>query len=351
MKQATPELLSLINGIISGVSASDFSSDFGVDFGGSFPQLFDFDLYTILPKAAPTADFGSDFGSDFGTLQARSALYFTNADFDISWGGITYRSDGIRIDQNDSKVTAHWKVGIDSDQWTVVVMPRLIDIMTGQEFPDTIGEIPWLNAAQAGFLDAADFQVDRAYFAFMPSWPMPPGGAAPVGVISGIFAGVIGEVDTTNSACTLIVNDYRSLFSQQMPRHVFQGECRHTLFDTGCTLSSGAFSRNGQTIGGSTVVSIAQNLSAPMLPAGTGTWVLGTIKFNSGLNSGLARMINGWNGPGQPFTLLDPLPNPVQSGDSFTVTPGCNKTQAACAAFGNSLNFGGFPYIPAPETA
>jgi hypothetical protein len=34
------------------------------------------------------------------------------------------------------------------------------------------------------------------------------------------------------------------------------------------------------------------------------------------------------------------------------VYPGCDKTQATCQnTFGNILNFGGFTYIPAAETA
>lgn len=354
MKQASPDLLALINAVVSGDPSpgGDFGPDFGPDFAGfSIAQIFDFDLYTITPVGGlPLGDFNADFNADFSS-SSQAGLFFTTADFDIRWNGITYKSGGIRIDEKSSKVQAHWKVGIDSDQWTVVVMPRPVDIMTGTAFPDTIGGVPWLNAVQAGLLDAADVQVDRAYFARMPTWPMPSGGAVPLGVISGIFAGVVGEVDTTNTIATLVFNDYRSLLSQQMPRHVFQGECRHTLFDTGCTLLAGAFTKNGTALGGSTQVSIAQNMPTPVLAGGAGTYVLGSITFNTGQNVGLTRMINGWNGPGQPFTLLDPFPNPVQSGDSFTVTPGCNKTQAACAAFGNSLNFGGFPYIPAPETA
>lgn len=348
MKQATPALLELINAVIGG---NPCPSDIGGD-GVTPAQMFDFDLYTILPKAAVTGDFNSDFGPDFADVAA-TGLYFTTADFDIIWNGITYKSGGIRVDEKSSKVTAHWKVGIDSDSWTVVIMPRLTDLVTGQTFPDTIGGVPWINAAQAGLLDSADVQIDRAIFAFMPRWGIDigPSGAAPLGVIPGIFAGVVGEIDTTNAIVTMVLNDYRSLFSLQMPLHNYQAQCRHTLFDTGCTLSQGAFTQNGTALGGSTIDSIAQNLAAPILPGGTGTWILGSIQFVSGLNNGLIRMITGWDGPGQPFDLLDPFPNPINAGDAFVVSPGCNKTQSACTAFGNILNFGGQPFVPAVEAA
>jgi hypothetical protein len=356
MKQVTPALLSLINAVIEGTPyTAGFSSGFSSGFSAAPvgpAVMFDFDLYTILPKASVVADFNNDFNTDFADFAA-AGLSFTTADFDIAWNGVTFKSGGVRVDEKSSKVQAHWKVGIDSDTWTVVLMPRPVDLVTGQEFPDTIGGVPFINAVQAGLLDAADIQVDRAVFAFMPQWGLTigPTGAVPLGVIPGIFAGVVGEVDTTGAAVTLVVNDYRSLFSLQMPRHYFQGECRHTLFDVGCTLQSGAFSQNGTAVGGSSPTSIAQNLGTPALPGGAGTWVLGSITFNSGYNNGLTRMITGWGGPGQPFTLLDGFPNPVNAGDAFTVTPGCNKTQPSCNAFGNILNFGGFPYVPVPETA
>lgn len=338
MKQASDDLLALINGGAAGTA-----------------QMFDFDLYSITPSgtAILTAEDGTPLTDELGNPlvvdgSIISPIYFTTADFDILWGGVTYRSGGIRVDEQNSKVQAHWKVGIDSDQWTVVVMPRLVDVVSGATFPDTIGPLPWIQGAQGGLLDAADFQVDRAFFSSMPTWPMTPGGAVPTGVISGIFAGVVGHVDTTNLSVTVTVNDYRSLFATQMPRHYFQAQCRHTLFDVGCTLNADLFAVNGTTIGGSTLASIAQNLAAP---GGSGTYLLGTIKFTTGQNAGLWRMITGWNGVGQPFTLLDPFPFPVASGDAFTAYPGCNKTQAACTAFGNILNFGGQPYVPLPETA
>ena len=43
---------------------------------------------------------------------------------------------------------------------------------------------------------------------------------------------------------------------------------------------------------------------------------------------------------------------PVAPGDQFELLPGCDRTTATCAnIFNNAVNFGGFPYIPTPETA
>ncbi len=341
MKQVSVAVLNLVNAVILGspivttigdFSSFDFSSDFYLSSSTAAgpAQMVDFDCYTI-------------------TLASGTVLRLTTADFDISDGnGNTWSSTGVRIDERRSRVTAHWKTGLDTDTWVVVVMPRPVDPVTGETFPDKIGNVPWLQAAQGGVLDAADFQVDRAVFAAMPTWPMPPGGAVPVGFIPGIFAGVVAEVDTTEIAAVLSVNDYRSLLSIQMPLHFWSGTCRHTLFDVGCTLSAAAFMTTGAALGGTTVASIVNALP---VPAGSGTYVLGSIKFTSGLNAGFSRTITGWNGAGQPLTLLQPFPFPIASGDTFVAYPGCNKTVATCTAFANLANYGGQPYVPAPETA
>jgi hypothetical protein len=316
MKPVSAELLDLVNQTRAGTA-----------------QFFDFALVTITPVGA-----------------IGQVLRFTNADFDIVFGGNTWSSQSVRFDEKSSRALAHWKEGFDSDTWTLVTMPRALDPVTGQAFPDAIGGVPWLAACRGGVFDNADCQVDWALFSAMPTWPMaiPPRGAAPLDVVTGIFAGIVAEVDISDVAAILNVQDYRSLLSIQMPRNLFQGQCRHTLFDAGCQLAATGFRTAGTAIGGSTPAAIANTLGAP---GGSGTYVLGTITITSGFNRGFSRIITSWAGPGQPFGLMIPFPFAVVSGDTFTATPGCNKTQAACTAFANIPNFGGQPYVPTAETA
>ena len=324
MKTVSDALLALINSTIDGDASAS----------GAPANFQDFDCYTL-------------------TLASGRVLRLTNADFDISDGAGHAWTSAVRVDEAGSKTLAHWKVGFDADQWTLIVMPRPVDPVTGQAFPDTIGSVPWIQAAQGGALDAADFQVDRAVFATMPTWPMPPAGAVPVGFITGIFAGVVGAVDTTSTAVIITVQDYRQLLSIQMPKHFWQGQCRHTLFDIGCTanfttLPRASFATNGTAIGGSMPGSIENTLP---VPGGSGTYVQGSVMMTSGLNAGFSRTITGWSGAGGALKLLIPFPFAIVSGDTFTAYPGCAKTQAACAAFANSANFGGQAYVPTPETA
>jgi hypothetical protein len=267
--------------------------------------------------------------------------------------GFTYSCSGARIDQASSKTQAHFKIGLDTDTWTLTVMPRPFDPVTGATFPDTIGSVPWLQAANNGALDAADFQVDEAYFAAVPTWPMPAGGAVPV-ACRVIFAGTIAEVDVTNSVAILTVNDYRSLLANSAPDNFFQNTCRFTLFGVGCNASgnmnAASFAHNGTCTSASTQSSITASGGLPA-PSGSATYALGRIVFTSGLNNTFQRLIKSWDTIST-VALFNPLPFPVSAGDTFTVYPGCNKLLTTCQAFQPATamtNYGGQLNIPPPE--
>ena len=310
--------------------------------GGGTP-LVQFDLYTF-------------------TLQGGGQLLYTTADFPIFaadatiwqapkidgsgnlWtAGITW-APGV-IDSEGSKSTGHWKIGLDSDSWNVKIAPRALDPISGTTFPDTINGVPWLQAARSGALDNADLIVSRAYFSAMPTHPIPVAGLSPVGTLI-IFRGMVGQVDCSTSAAYVTANDYKSLLNQQMPRNLYQASCRHRLFDSRCTLSAGSFTGTGTAGVGSTRGNILATVSAP---GGSATYTLGTLTMTSGANSGFSRVVSHWGGGA--FTLLSPFPMDVAAGDTFSVTAGCDKSLATCAAFSNTVNFGGSPYVPIPEVS
>lgn len=66
----------------------------------------------------------------------------------------------------------------------------------------------------------------------------------------------------------MVVKSPLELLNIQMPRNVIQPGCRHTLFDTGCTLSAAAFTTSGACVAGSDVVNIKTNLAqaGPLSP-------------------------------------------------------------------------------------
>jgi hypothetical protein len=282
------------------------------------------------------------------TLFGGGTLAYTTAPFDILLAnGVTYQSSSVRIDDSDNKSQAHFKVGLDTDTWQVLLRPRSEDPVTLAAFPDQINGVPWLQAASAGALDAAQFLVKRAYFSPMPTYPVAPTGALPVGARN-LFAGVVASVDITTAAAVITANDFRELLTLQMPRNVYQVLCRHTLFDAGCGLNAADFVQSGTVQAGSTKSLIVTTLSAP--GGSSGTFALGVITFTSGLNATFSRTVRNTSGT-TTLNLFSPLPFPVSVGDGFDLYPGCDKRLPTCTAFGNLINNGAFPYIPAPETA
>lgn len=269
-------------------------------------------------------------------------IRLTDGDFDITDTTDTWDSGTVRIDKQESRATGRWKRGLDVDQWMATFLPRSVDSVTGDLFPDTINGSPWVSAARQGALDGATVYVDRAYFA---SWPQPYRAiGTPVGILR-IFAGRAAEVDVTDSEVIVTINDFRELLTTKMPRHVYQAQCRHTLYDAGCTLTPASFAVATMAIGGTTRSVLKSNVAGP---PGSATYTLGKIKMTSGLNSGFSRTVSQWT-PGS-FSLLNPLPFEVLPGDTFTAYAGCDRSLATCALFANTLNYGGQPYVPDSST-
>jgi len=77
----------------------------------------------------------------------------------------------------------------------------------------------------------------------------------------------------------------------------------------------------------------------------------GTILGTSGLNTGYTRTIGRLTDGSIYF--LKPWVFPVVPGsDYFQLLPGCDHTLTTCTnTFQNRARFGGFPYIPPPESA
>lgn len=314
------------------------------------------------------------------TTASGPVLRYAASPFDIAYGGNTWSSKQVRIDTEQAKANAHWKVGLDVDTWQAVFFPRLVDDETGATYPDVIGSIAWSAAVVGGALDAAVATVDRAYFPSpaistgegpflladgggetiladgggaiqadigVVAWRA--GAQTPTGVLR-IFAGRVAEVDLGRSSAVISINSHLELLNISMPRNLWQAPCRHRLFDSGCTLIASSYAASGTCAAGSTrYVLVDSGLGAP---SGSGTYTLGRVVMTSGNNSGFSRAVRSWDGTN--WTLIAPLPFTVGAGDTFTAYPGCNKQFTTCEAFQGSnafLNFGGAPYIPAPEAA
>lgn len=305
---------------------------------GTPRQFAYFDLYTFSTIGGPV-------------------LRYTTADMDISYTdslGVlnVWTSKQVRIGSTQNRALAHWKVGLDVDSWQIEIFPRSVDDLTGATYPDLIGSVPWLAALRAGALDAARVTVDRAFFP-LPLVPLFGGTVIqPLGVLR-LFAGRVAEADCSRSGAVLTFNSHLDLLNTLMPHNLYQSSCSHVLFDSGCQLDKNAFATS-HTI----LVNFDSNkmfrIAFFTVPGNTLTF--GRAVFTSGQNNGFSRGIRGENAnpaPGFMDILLNaPAPFTMQPGDTVTLYPGCDKSTAACSVdFNNLINFGGEPFIPAPEVA
>jgi hypothetical protein len=281
------------------------------------------------------------------TLVGGGLLLLTDAAFPISDGALTtWPANGPIVLDADSPQRAHWKCGLDVDTWALNLAPRVVDPLTNAAFPDKIGAQSMTAAIRAGILDGADVLIQRAFFpegSISASALVPTKGLVPTGFITA-FRGLVGPITIEVGRVAVQILDYRSLLSIQMPRNIYQAGCKHTLYDSGCKLSSAAFVKTGQVSSVSNRKNFATNTPAPN---GSGDYTLGRVTFTSGANAGLTRTIAIWDGANT-IELVSPFPYAIVVGDAVQQYPGCKKTIADCAAFANLVNFGGYPFIPPP---
>lgn len=274
------------------------------------------------------------------TLTSGYVLRYSSCPFNVVFGGNTWLSatatGSVVIDEaGDTGPRAHWTSDLEVGTWEVTVLPRPNDV---------IGNLPWLPAIRAGILNEATVSVDRGYIA---AWPAAAPGSTivPIGTVN-VFSGRVAEIDFGRSAVTINMNDPRELLAIDYPRNLYSASCRYALFDSQCSLSSSPFALNTTITSVTSQSNFAGNYSDP--PANY--YALGNVVFKSGLNAGLRMMVR--SSATSFVTLLAPMPFTIEPGDAITLFPGCDKTQATCQnKFNNLLNFGGFPYIPAAETA
>jgi uncharacterized phage protein (TIGR02218 family) len=212
-----------------------------------------------------------------------------------------------------------------------------LDIMVYPEPTDLIGGTPFLAAVWQGQLDGALLQLERV---FMPSY-----GDTSAGTVV-LFAGRVSDADCSRTAVDIKVRSHLELLNIQMPRRLWQSSCTHVFGDAMCQFSRASMQAGFACGAGSSPSAIATSVS----PSPPTLYDQGTITGLTGANAGASRTIRQLTG-GQVLVTLAFL-SPVAAGDQFELLPGCDRTLDTCTTvFNNLAHFGGFPFIPTPETA
>jgi len=161
-----------------------------------------------------------------------------------------------------------------------------------------------------------------------------------------LFAGRISDIDCSRTGIDLKCRSHLELLNIQMPRRLWQASCTHTFGDAMCQFDRSALQATFSAGPGSTQVQVATSLT----PIPANLYVQGTMAGLTGGNAGTSRAIANM-GDGWVYLKLAFL-SPVIVGDQFQLLPGCDRTLATCnTVFNNASHFGGFPYVPTPETA
>ena len=257
------------------------------------------------------------------TLVGGSVLRYSAAPTALTANGSTYAL-GPKFERSKTKVV----IGTQVDELEVKIYPDTIDL---------IGAVTFLEAAWQGQLDGALLQLERV---FMPTY----GDTSPGTVV--LFAGRISDIECTRTGIEIKCRSHLELLNIQMPRRLWQSSCTHTFGDGMCQFVRSALQATFTAGPGSTQAQIA----APVNPSPASLYAQGTITGVNGANAGSSRTVANLS-VGWVYVKLAFL-SPVEVGDQFQLLPGCDRTLATCqSVFNNAIHFGGFPYIPTPETA
>jgi uncharacterized phage protein (TIGR02218 family) len=215
-----------------------------------------------------------------------------------------------------------------------------LDIKVYPETTDLIGTTPFLQAAWQGQFDGALLQLERAFMGAAGGGY----GDTSAGTLV-LFSGRISDIDCSRTGIDMKCRSHLELLNIQMPRRLWQSSCTHIFGDAMCQFNRSSLAGTFSAGSGSTTTVIQ---GAPFT---TTPYVQGTIIGVTGGNAGYRRTISSFVSGGAVTVKLAFL-SPVGAGDQFQLLPGCDRTLATCTnVFNNAVHFGGFPYIPTPETA
>ena len=254
------------------------------------------------------------------TLIDGTVLYYTSADFDITYSNHVFLSENACIKRGEISQ----QTGLSVDDLSIEFNPGTNDFVRG---------VRMIKSFVDGYFDGADFRLDLAFF--KDGWSRSPL------VLEKLFVGTLDIEEISGSYVKGSVKSPVEKLSCNFPANCYQSSCHHTLYDDCCGLSKNNFRENNISIAAnSTKNKIYCTLTRPV-----GYYNGGVIEFIDGINAGSKRAIKlHENGV---LTLAMPLLFTPDTGDKFAIYAGCNKSIDMCKTkFNNLANFGGTPFIP-----
>lgn len=249
--------------------------------------------------------------------------------------GITDHDNDLAFDIGDGEITYSSATGI---------LPSDVSLATGLdsgnfEVAGPIGDTVTRAAILGGRYTRARARL------FLIDWS-DPGTAIP------IMSGKVADARVEGSKFVLEVRNAADAFNQVIGRTV-SPYCTADYGDAKCGLTRTAYPC---TI---TAVSSAYAFTTDLGGAhDDGFFNYGAAAFLTGILAGTAEMeVFGYIGASGDVTLLAPMADPPQVGDTLNLYRGCSKlrmsddaAQPTCLTYGNVVNFRGFPEVPGSIT-
>lgn len=260
------------------------------------------------------------------TIKGGSIYRWTSCGRDIVVNGYTFSS---ATDQGGTPLLRRGPIrcakGLEVDQLDVTVF-------TGDTV--NIGGTPFPLACHNGLLDGARLQVERL---LTDKWTDTSRGTVV------LFEGEVAGVDPSSTQSVIHVKSDLEKHNIQMPHIIFQPACGNSFGDPACGINLATLTDTG---------SAGSGTNASQVNVGTGHadgyYNLGVIQMTSGAALGSRRAVKSYIGgivtPAIPFSST-PAP-----GDTYSIYPGCARTQSSCTGYSNLTRFRGMPYVPVPET-
>ena len=161
-----------------------------------------------------------------------------------------------------------------------------------------------------------------------------------------VSAGRLGVVTLNDGSFKFELLSWRNLLKQNVQIATSQ-TCRvRVLGDSQCkvSLSGRVHSVTASALSDDWLTVTTNDTQA------SGYYVYGVAEGTSGANSNVQRQIVS-NSSGS-IVLAEPFPSVISSGDTFSLTQGCDRNWLTCKnVFSNTINFHGEPFVPGNDNA
>lgn len=268
---------------------------------------------------------------------------------------LTFRAQCWRIERQDGEVFTFTSHDVEQEFRGETYTPCASLSASALDLGAQAGDVG--NMELAGIIDD-DAISETALFngdfdsAKVEVWQVPwsqEGGEAP----RRLAIGVIGRVTQGRGSYDAEVLSPGVLLGQQPLLTVAQPGCDWELGDSRCAVDLGALTVTGTVTTAygppATGLDRRRRFTDSGRSEDDGYFDGGIVTWTGGVNSGARSKVKSFTGGD--FFLWEAMLHPVTAGDTYTASPGCDRSKTMCQdKFDNYVNFGGLPDVPGKDS-